>query len=97
MVDLDSAIKLRKGEDVSISEVIRDNEGGAIVSWLDNRNKENGLDVSVKPRMSEDDIIEAILVGSQPSGLTVHKIKRLPALPLSWEGQRMQLGLPTPW
>lgn len=38
------------------------------------------------------DIVEAILEGSQPFDLTVHKIKRLPALPLSWEDQRIQLG-----
>lgn len=38
------------------------------------------------------DIVEAILAGSQPVDLTVHKIKRLPALPLSWEDQRIQLG-----
>jgi site-specific DNA recombinase len=38
------------------------------------------------------DIVESILKGSQPTDLTVHRIKRLPALPLSWEDQRLQLG-----
>lgn len=38
------------------------------------------------------DIVESILKGSQPTDLTVHRIKHLPAMPLSWEDQRIQLG-----
>jgi hypothetical protein len=38
------------------------------------------------------DIVEAILRGSQPTGITSEKIKRLRNLPKSWEEQRQLLG-----
>ena len=76
--------------------------------WFEDLNSGNAAsieDIATKENMNASDvsrylplaflapdIIEAILNGSQPSDLTVHKIKRLPALPLSWNDQRMQLG-----
>ncbi len=39
------------------------------------------------------DIVEAILEGRQPDGLTVTSLKQLKAPPLRWEDQRRALGL----
>jgi site-specific DNA recombinase len=38
------------------------------------------------------DIVEAILDGRQPVGLTVRKLRRMSELPLDWEAQRRMLG-----
>ena len=38
------------------------------------------------------DIVEAILAGSQPTDLTVSRLKRLSDLPVSWNQQRRVLG-----
>ncbi len=40
------------------------------------------------------DIVEAILVGKQPTELTAEKLKRLPVLPHCWKTQRKLLGFP---
>ncbi|ANK83603.1 MAG: hypothetical protein TEF_18980 [Rhizobiales bacterium NRL2] len=40
------------------------------------------------------DIIEAILDGRQPAGLTARKLKRMNELPLDWTAQRKMLGFP---
>ena len=38
------------------------------------------------------DIVDAILDGRQPAGLTAKKLKRISDLPLDWNGQRSALG-----
>ena len=38
------------------------------------------------------DIVEAILTGQQPTELTAHRLKRIGALPLEWDRQRLFLG-----
>ena len=38
------------------------------------------------------DIVEAILDGRQPAGLTARKLKRMSDLPLDWSEQRQVLG-----
>ncbi len=38
------------------------------------------------------DIIESILAGRQPVGLTAQKLKRLPRLAIGWSDQSEQLG-----
>lgn len=37
-------------------------------------------------------IVEAILDGRQPQGVTVERLKRLPPLPSDWEDQEKMLG-----
>jgi site-specific DNA recombinase len=39
------------------------------------------------------DIVEAILEGRQPVGLTLHQLKRIPVLPVRWDDQHRRLGL----
>ncbi len=40
------------------------------------------------------DIVEAILVGRQPVELTARRHRRIGALPLEWDRQRLLLGFP---
>ncbi len=55
-----------------------------------------GLDVSFAARllrltMLAPDIVEAILVGEEPSGLSLNKLTKV--MPVTWDGQRGELGV----
>ncbi len=57
--------------------------------------REIGLDVSFAARllrltMLAPDIVEAILLGEEPSGLSLNRLTKV--MPVDWGGQRAQLG-----
>ncbi|MGE0704186.1 MAG: recombinase family protein, partial [Vicinamibacterales bacterium] len=39
------------------------------------------------------DIVEAIVAGKAPSGLTAERLRRMGALPVAWDAQRAVLGI----
>ncbi len=72
---------LREGKAVSVGELARSER----VDRAD-------LGRMMRLAFLAPDIVEAILAGSQPTGLTVSRLKRLSDLPLSWSDQRRLLG-----
>jgi hypothetical protein len=58
-------------------------------SLLDAKRPHQGVTIA---RDFTPDIIEKILIGTQPVDLTVEKLRRLGALPHAWDQQRAILG-----
>jgi len=74
---------MRSGEIASIRSLAKD-------QGLDHRHVTRALPVA----FLAPDIVEAILDGRQPVGLTASGLKRLNTLPIRWDDLRRALGFP---